>query len=39
VTQWLLQLERQRYSRENAVSVATLQREFQQLVWPKEDTP
>ena len=39
VTQWLLQLERQRYSRENAVSVATLQREFQQLVWPKEGTP
>lgn len=36
VTQWLLQLERQRYSRESPVSLATLQREFQQLAWPKE---
>ena len=36
VTQWLLQLERQRYSRESPVTLATLQREFQQLAWPKE---
>ena len=39
VTQWLLQLERQRYSRESTVSLATLQREFQQLAWPKEGVP
>ena len=39
VTQWLLQLERQRYSRESPVSLATLQREYQQLAWPKEGVP
>jgi transglutaminase-like putative cysteine protease len=36
VVQWLLKLERQRYSRESPVALATLQREFQQLAWPKE---
>ena len=36
VTQWLLKLESQRYSRESPVSLATLQREYKQLAWPKE---
>jgi transglutaminase-like putative cysteine protease len=32
---WLLQLEMQRYSRGPCSSLATLQREFRQLAWPK----
>ena len=32
---WLLQLERQRYSRGPRSSLGTLQREFRQLAWPK----
>jgi transglutaminase-like putative cysteine protease len=36
VTQWLLKLESHRYSRESPVSLATLQREYKQLAWPKE---
>ena len=32
---WLLRLEAQRYSRQSPLSLATLQREFQQLPWPK----
>lgn len=35
VSLWLLRLEAQRYSRQSALTVATLQREFQQLPWPK----
>jgi protein-glutamine gamma-glutamyltransferase len=35
VTQWLLRLEAQRYSRENTLPLATLEKEFQQLPWPK----
>jgi protein-glutamine gamma-glutamyltransferase len=35
VTQWLLRLEAQRYSRENTLPLATLEKEFQQLSWPK----
>jgi hypothetical protein len=36
VTQWLLKLESHRYSRESTTSLATLQREYKQLAWPKE---
>ncbi len=36
---WLLQLERQRYSAHSPVTLAELQRGFQQIVWPKEGTP
>jgi hypothetical protein len=36
VTQWLLRLEAQRYSRASPDTLATLQREFQQLAWPRE---
>jgi transglutaminase-like putative cysteine protease len=32
---WLLRLEAQRYSRQPAGTLATLQREFRQLAWPK----
>jgi protein-glutamine gamma-glutamyltransferase len=32
---WLLNLEAQRYSRQSSLTLATLQREFQQLPWPK----
>ena len=32
---WLIRLEAQRYSRQSALTLATLQREFQQLPWPK----
>lgn len=35
VSLWLLRLEAQRYSRQSPLSLATLQREFQQLPWPK----
>ncbi|MBA4261293.1 MAG: DUF3488 domain-containing protein [Comamonadaceae bacterium] len=35
VTLWLLRLEALRYSRQSPDSLATLQREFQQLAWPK----
>jgi transglutaminase-like putative cysteine protease len=38
VTQWLLRLEAQRYGRQSPDSLATLQREFQQLAWPKGGT-
>jgi transglutaminase-like putative cysteine protease len=38
VTLWLLRLEAQRYSRQSPDSLATLQREFQQLAWPKGGT-
>jgi len=38
VTLWLLRLEAQRYSRQSPDSLATLQREFQQIVWPKGGT-
>ena len=31
---WLLKLETQRYARNPAVSLRTLQREFKQLAWP-----
>jgi protein-glutamine gamma-glutamyltransferase len=34
VTQWLLRLEAQRYGRNNTLSLATLEMEFQQLPWP-----
>lgn len=40
VAQWLLQLEAQRYSRPGAtdtLTLATLQREFRQLAWPRKD--
>jgi transglutaminase-like putative cysteine protease len=40
VAQWLLQLEAQRYSRPGAPNIptlATLQREFRQLAWPRKD--
>jgi hypothetical protein len=32
---WLLELEAQRYSRKPRASLAALQREFNQLAWPK----
>jgi transglutaminase-like putative cysteine protease len=35
VSLWLLKLEAQRYSRQSPLTLATLQREFQQLPWPK----
>ena len=37
LAQWLLQLEAQRYARPGASSatLASLQREFQRLAWPK----
>ena len=35
VSLWLLRLESQRYSRQSPLTLATLQREFQQLPWPK----
>ena len=35
VSLWLLRLEAHRYSRQSALTLATLQREFQQLPWPK----
>ncbi len=35
VSLWLLRLEALRYSRQSPDSLATLQREFQQLAWPK----
>lgn len=41
VAQWLLQLEAQRYARPGAAdtpTLATLQREFRQLAWPRKDT-
>lgn len=41
VAQWLLQLEAQRYGRPGAAdtpTLATLQREFRQLAWPRKDT-
>jgi protein-glutamine gamma-glutamyltransferase len=40
VAQWLLQLEAQRYCRPGAPNIptlATLQREFRQLAWPRKD--
>ncbi|QHE88964.1 DUF3488 domain-containing protein [Hydrogenophaga sp. BPS33] len=40
IAQWLLQLEAQRYARPGAApspSLATLQREFRQLAWPRKD--
>jgi transglutaminase-like putative cysteine protease len=40
VAQWLLRLEAQRYSRPGAadtLTLATLQREFRQLAWPRKD--
>lgn len=40
VAQWLLQLEAQRYGRPGATdtpTLATLQREFRQLAWPRKD--
>jgi hypothetical protein len=38
VCQWLLRLEAQRYSSQAAATLATLQREFRQLAWPKKDS-
>jgi hypothetical protein len=38
VTLWLLRLEALRYSRQSPDSLATLQSEFQQIVWPKGGT-
>jgi protein-glutamine gamma-glutamyltransferase len=35
VSLWLLRLEAQRYSPQSPLTLATLQREFQQLAWPK----
>ena len=35
VSLWLLRLEAQRYSHQSPLTLATLQREFQQLPWPK----
>ena len=35
VALWLIRLEAQRYSRQSVLTLATLQREFQQLPWPK----
>jgi protein-glutamine gamma-glutamyltransferase len=35
---WLLRLEAQRYSRQSPLTLATLQREFHQLPWPKGRT-
>ena len=37
LAQWLLQLEAQRYARTGAsnTTLASLQREFQRLAWPK----
>ena len=35
VSLWLLRLEVQRYSHQSPLTLATLQREFQQLPWPK----
>ncbi|MEX1165987.1 MAG: DUF3488 and transglutaminase-like domain-containing protein [Hydrogenophaga sp.] len=38
VSLWLIRLEAQRYSRQSPLTLATLQREFQQLPWPKGNT-
>ena len=35
VTEWLIQLEAQRYSPRATVTLATLQRDFQKIQWPK----
>jgi transglutaminase-like putative cysteine protease len=36
LSEWLLRLEAQRYARSSPLTLATLQREHQQLGWPKE---
>jgi protein-glutamine gamma-glutamyltransferase len=36
---WLLRLEAQRYAPDSPLSLVTLQREFKQLVWQREDKP
>jgi transglutaminase-like putative cysteine protease len=36
LAQWLLRLEAQRYSRHSPLTLAALQREFQQLTWPRK---
>jgi transglutaminase-like putative cysteine protease len=36
LSDWLLRLEAQRYARSSPLTLATLQREYQQLGWPKE---
>ena len=35
VTEWLIQLEAQRYSHKATATLATLQRDFQKIQWPK----
>ena len=39
VTDWLIRLEALRYGRNSPDSLATLQRAFRQLPWPKEPPP
>ena len=36
LSDWLLRLEAQRYARASPLTLATLQREYQQLDWPRE---
>jgi protein-glutamine gamma-glutamyltransferase len=39
VIDWLIRLESQRYSRESPATLATLRREYRQLVWPRTGKP
>jgi protein-glutamine gamma-glutamyltransferase len=39
VSEWLIRLEAQRYSRESPQTLATLRRDYQQLVWPRTGNP
>jgi hypothetical protein len=36
LSDWLLRLEAQRYARSSPLTLATLQREYQQLGWPRK---
>jgi transglutaminase-like putative cysteine protease len=39
LSDWLIRLEAQRYSRDSPLTLATLRREYQQLVWPRPGHP